>query len=243
MGILVHTCPHCRTERIALEIGGETVQGATEYSRNAFLNCPKCKQPSCAVFSVIVRKPFGVVGQQSNNPAHNMDLMRRAVNQQGVPANGDPTDQNWDLTSLWPEVPKPRLPDSLPDEVAKAFLAGERNYPQENMEEAAAGSYRRALDVGTKHLANEMPDADDFARQQLNNRIEMLRARGRLTQDLADWSHQIKGLGNEAMHAMDGITREELTALRGFTELVLTYLFTLPGMLAARKADADKAKC
>ena len=130
------------------------------------------------------------------------------------------------------------MPDSLPAEVAKSFLAAERNFGQADMEEPSAGSYRRALDVGTKIIAAALPNAAEFEGKQLNNRIDMLRKHGRLTQDLADWSHQIKGIGNEAMHELDGITRPELTALRGFTELVLTYLFTLPGMLAERKNAA-----
>jgi hypothetical protein len=42
-------------------------------------------------------------------------------------------------------------------------------------------------------------------------------------------------LGNEAAHDEDPPTREELTDLRNFTEMVMRYLFSLPSMVSARK--------
>ena len=164
------------------------------------------------------------------------------VRNRGFPQHGDPTDQDWMVAKLWPEPPKPRVPEYLPDAVLRPFIAGEKALPQEGLRDAAAGQYRKALDTGTKMIASAMPNAAEYEKRLLKVRLDMLERDGRLTPELAEWAHHIRDVGNDAVHELDEISEAELTALRGFTELVLTYLFTLPGMLAARKADADKVK-
>lgn len=138
----------------------------------------------------------------------------------------------WKVVEIWPKPRKPSRPDHLPDAVARAYLAAERNFAQRGMEEAAAGSYGRALDIGTKLFAGDLADATLFAR------IKKLAETHRITADLAQWAHEIRLIRNDALHGIEEVNRDELTAIRGFTEMVLTYLFTLPGMLAARQADA-----
>lgn len=136
----------------------------------------------------------------------------------------------WHVIRVWPEIPKPRMPDHLPEPVARAFLSAERNFAQKDMEEASAGSYGRALDVGTKLYAPDITSPTLFAR------IEALAKQHRITPDLAGWAHAIRLIRNDALHDIDHIDRDELTAIRGFTETVLTYLFTLPGMLKERQS-------
>ena len=57
-----------------------------------------------------------------------------------------------------------------------------------------------------------------------------------LTESLGEWADQIRLLGNDSAHELDQPTREDIEALRNFSDLVLRYLFTLPAMVAARKA-------
>jgi hypothetical protein len=55
---------------------------------------------------------------------------------------------------------------------------------------------------------------------------------------MREWAHQIRELGNDAAHDEDPFTEHEAQTLQAFTELFLTYSFTLPGMIAARKSPA-----
>ncbi len=126
---------------------------------------------------------------------------------------------------IWPSHPKPKLPDYLPEQVARPFLAAERNFSEPGMEEAAAGSYGRALDVATKLCAPQ------HAEQKLNNRIDKMRKDDLITPSLAEWAHKIKSVRNDALHDVDRIDRKELEAVRAFTETLLTYLYTLPETL------------
>ena len=73
----------------------------------------------------------------------------------------------------------------------------------------------------------------------LKPRIAKLVQQNLLTPALGEWAEQIRLLGNEAAHEIDQPTREEVEALRNFSDLVLRYLFTLPAMVAARKAPVS----
>ena len=47
-------------------------------------------------------------------------------------------------------------------------------------------------------------------------------------------------LGNEAAHEEEPFTEGDARALHAFTDLVLRYLFTLPGMMAAARREEDE---
>ena len=197
----------------------------TDHSWFFYLQCPRCRGPVSAEIQCVnphhhVSKRISLYGGASRDLVH-------------PPEQGDILVRGWRLKHLWPPTPKPTLPEHLPPEVARPYLAAERNYPQHGMEEAAAGSYGRALEVGTKLFASQ------HAEQKLNNRIDKMRKDGLITQSLWEWAHMIKSIRNDALHEVDSIDREELKAIRGFTETLLTYLFTLPGMLAERRTAAQ----
>ncbi len=119
----------------------------------------------------------------------------RYLNSQVAPANwgswnGDIT-LHYDILSFWPEVPGPLIPENLPADVERIYLAAERNFPTEGNEEPAGAMYRKALDVGLKKI-------DAATRGTLAARIKKLAASGKLTPDIAEWSDHVRVLGNEA---------------------------------------------
>ena len=210
--------------RIVAQTSGETGH------RNAYLKCPKCKLPSVAILSVADEHQVQQeVDYITNGDQHYYYVLRD---------DGDPTDQGWKVESIFPKPPAPQIPDHLPPAVQKALASAERAFQQDGDEETAAGAYGRALDLATKLIAEMENDAARYAGKKLNDRIDMLVKARRLTPELGEWAHHIKAVRNGAMHEIAEIDREELSALRGLTEMVLRYLFTLPGMLAERKAAA-----
>ena len=122
----------------------------------------------------------------------------------------------------------------MPSEVERVYLQAERNFPISGNEEAAGTMYRKALDIGLKII-------DASVTGTLKARIAKLVQQNLLTPALGEWAEQIRLLGNEAAHEIDQPTREEVEALRNFSDLLLRYLFTLPAMVAARKAPAAGA--
>jgi Domain of unknown function (DUF4145) len=143
---------------------------------------------------------------------------------------GDILDVGWEIDAFWPKPPGPLIPELLPPDVERVYLQGERNFPVSGNEEAAGSMYRKALDIGLKKI-------DPSLSGMLGPRIQKLADAGKLTADIAVWSKSIKDDGNEAVHDEEPISREDLTALRSFTEMVLRYLFSLPGAVKKRRGE------
>jgi len=95
--------------------------------------------------------------------------------------------------------------------------------------DASGMMFRKTLDIATKSLGANPS-------KKLKSRIDELKNNQKITFDMAEWAHQIRIDGNDAAHEDELFTQEAAEALKDFTELLLMYTFTLPGMLAERKA-------
>jgi hypothetical protein len=173
------------------------------------LECPRCKMPSAA----LIRRgrpgiAFGTL--------------------QGQP--GNVTDLGYAVEQFWPEIPEPEVPELLPPDIVRVYLQAERNFPIAGNEEAAGIMYRKALDVGLKKI-------DPALTGMLGPKIKSLAKAGKLTEDLAVWSDHVRDIGNDATHEEQPISRDELIALRNFTEMVLKYLFSLPNAVKKRRGE------
>jgi len=69
--------------------------------------------------------------------------------------------------------------------------------------------------------------------------IKSLESDGLITGDLKDWAHIIREDGNESAHEEEPVTREFAEEIISFTELFLLYVFTMPGMVKAKKPEHD----
>ncbi len=172
------------------------------------LSCPKCNLPSSAR-----------VNPSRSSPAHNF-----------MEALGDIRDLGWRIVSFWPDPPKPVIPELLPPDVERIYLQAERNFPIDGNEEAAGTMYGKALDIGLKKI-------DPTLSGMLGQKIKKLSASGKITADISEWSGHIRDMRNDAAHEEAPISREELAALRNFSEMVLRYLFTLPNSVKKRRGE------
>jgi hypothetical protein len=173
----------------------------------AYLSCPRCNMPSAA--HLVQMGPSNITPESFG---------------------GDPTTAGWKIMHFWPDVPAPLVPEYVPPEIVRVYLQAERNFPMEGNEDAAGTMYRKALDIALKKI-------DASLTGMLGAKIKKLAASGKLTTDLAEWSDHIRDLGNDAAHEETPLTRKELEDLRGFTEMVLRYLFTLPNMIKKRRGE------
>jgi hypothetical protein len=130
------------------------------------------------------------------------------------------------VQSIYPQRPHSKSPESVPDAAAKAFVEGAENL-KDGRYTSAVAMFRRAIDVGTKQFS------DDVTAWKLDKRIDKLAAEGLITKDLQAWAHKIRLEGNEAIHEIDEPTKEQAAELALFTEMVLTYLYTLPAKVKA----------
>jgi len=127
--------------------------------------------------------------------------------------------------------PKPvtlTIPQHLPDNIAnyyrQAVEAAQRTHW-----DACGAMCRKALDVATKEKGAN-------ASSGMKARLNELQTLGKLTPDLNEWGQAIWKDGSDASHDSDPFTEHEAKQILFFTELFLMYVYTLPGMLSARRA-------
>ena len=113
-------------------------------------------------------------------------------------------------------------PKHLPAEVKSRYMEAVKIMGM--APESAGMMFRKTLDVALKCIR-----PDD--RGNLKQRIDKAAEGDAITKDLAEWAHRIRLDGNDAAHDDDPISPDEVNDLHRFTELVLLYLFSLPGML------------
>lgn len=99
--------------------------------------------------------------------------------------------------------------------------------------DSAGAMFRKTLEVALK---GKDPDTSGM----LAKRIKSLAEKGILTADLAIWANEIKELGNPAVHDEDEPHPEDVQKLAGLTEMVLRYIYTLPGMVAAKRTALEE---
>lgn len=149
----------------------------------------------------------------------------------------DPRDMGWTLADTYPKPTPSRVPSHATDEL-KNYFAQASDAARRGSWDASGAMSRKVIDVSTKQLLG--PDAK--AHKTIQARIDALAEKNALTPELKDWAHQVRLGGNDAAHEEDPFTRPEAEELLDFVELYLTYVYTLPGRLAERKARAAAAK-
>jgi hypothetical protein len=221
MAVLVTDCPHCGAKQMTFKIFGVVPVTAERARAQSGLctasiaaSCEKCGDPiSAVVISAQAKDSY------PNFPHRAMKLLSEA---------GTPRDFNFDVMDTWPKVEGPSVPEHLPAAVERPFMQGEKNYVMEGCEDASALMYRSALEQAMKHL---QPDA----KGPLAKRIDLAVEGGLLPKSIGEWAHEVRIVGNESAHDLEGVSRDDLKAARGFVDATLRYLFSLPKMVADRR--------
>lgn len=219
MGTLVHDCPHCNSAKMAFVIVGVrslplSSDVATNRRVTVGLQCQQCFRGAAATLR---RPPLTTASEFASY--HVPPLMKEGTS---VP------DESWHLDDFWPKPTPLRVPEYLPEAVERAFIQGGTNLALPDHEEAAATMFRRSLDLALKV---KFPDM----KGDLNAKIKKLADGHVLPQSLVDWAHQVRVIGNDGAHDLDGCDQADATAARDFVDAVLRYLFSLPGMIDARR--------
>jgi hypothetical protein len=148
--------------------------------------------------------------------------------------NRDPSDLPGDLRNIsyvqildiQPRATAPDIPEHAPDHIGNYYRQAARNL-QRGDYDAAGMMCRKVLESTTRNLGETSGN--------LYQRIEVLAAKHEITPAMKEWAHAIRLDGNEAAHDDDPMEKDAAQDLLNFTELLLMYAYTLPGMLARRR--------
>ena len=200
-----------------------------ERRKNTFqANCPHCgtKQVAFQAKTEIVWKRDNLV--EVLDIAAQCGQCRRAI----IAAYAKASDNNFRYNGeLYPHRDVPAAPLHTPDNVARFYIQGLDNLSRNW--DAAGSMFRKALETG---LRAKFPNKTGT----LYDRIESAERASKLTPEMAKWAHQIRKLGNSAIHDEEPWTKEEAQEIKDFTELVFQYLFTLPGKMKKAQPEPEQ---
>jgi hypothetical protein len=200
-------------------------------------NCPHCETKSIAFTAISAVQKYNSTTWLTSfrcNGCHGGYFAE--INNQ---VNESPKDYDGDIDSCqyynsieeYPRKIKSNIPEYLPANIHNFFLQACSSLRTENFDSSAIMS-RKVLEVSVKKIHP--------ARQgTLYKRIELLEAEGLITSDLKEWAHIIREDGNESAHEEEPVTKEFAEDILSFTEMFLLYVFTMPGMVNAKKPEID----
>ena len=153
--------------------------------------------------------------------------------------NGDPRNNGYDMFECYPSPVVLRAPENVSAELERDYVEALDCLGRQNCT-AAGVMFRKVLQRATTAVADSA-GLDPFKRgTPLKHRLDALRGRGLLTDPMYNLADLIKLDGNEAAHGEDEVFDETAaTRMQEFTELFLTYTFTLPARVAKAKAMAE----
>jgi hypothetical protein len=215
-------CPHCRTVDQAFSFTGGYTHEHKDQSGNVLdtvlFRCNGCSGPMAATVLRAAAEPvwtrtIQLVRDYRTSPYRVLELIPKEFKADDAPKHTPPS-----IASYY-------------NQACRALERGDWD--------AAGMAFRKALDISTKLLIRNINPSDLSARlaDNLYKRIEWLHAQGKLTPELKDWAHVIRGEGNDAAHEEQPYTKKEAEQVHNFTQVFLMYIFTIPGMIAVYKTQ------
>jgi hypothetical protein len=208
MSTLVTLCGFCNSKDQTFDVVSYELTGTGFVILG--LRCRKCRKVSCGTAT-------------SSNDNHT--LLNTLKSEQDVTK----------YLTMREQVPlphAPKAPQHVPTEVAKAYVQAEKLVGSADMAEPAAVMYGRTVELALTEASNLKGTA--LSGSTLVKRIDDAAAKHLLPADLAEWSHEVRQLRNDGAH-VNPVDHAEVLELQGFVELLLRYLFTLPGIMADRR--------
>ncbi len=208
--LVLEICPHCGTKKVASQ--SLECYGLNRVAQVAttLFQCQHCQR--------------GVVAEFSGNMQGFESWFRNGAAFTHCMIN---------VSGIWPDIEPTLAPIYTPDNISSFYVQGVESLASAHYD-AAGMTFRKALDISVKVLN---PAANK--RDSLQKRINTIPVEAGVTPAMKEWAHIIRDDGNDAAHEEEPYSKEEATALEAFTKLFLTYAFTLPGMVNARRQETD----
>ena len=215
MSTIVNTCGFCEAADQTFDIVSHEVY--QQYMVIVGARCRRCRQISCLTV---------------DSPVGNIAAVREALGK-----NDDATSAI-NVRYRSPRLKEPEAPPHTPSEVSRAFVQAEKLSKSKEMAEPAAVMYGRTVELALEKAAHLK--SITLTGNTLVKRIDDAASKHLLPADLAEWSHEVRQLRNDGAHVTD-VKHEEVLELQGFVELLLRYLFTLPGVMSERRLKKANA--
>lgn len=133
----------------------------------------------------------------------------------------------WKGLFWWP-YSNMNITNEIPVDISKILIEAKIAYSAQCYRASAVMS-RRTLEAITVEKGED--------KDTLVNRIENLKAKGILDKNLADWSTEIRLIGNTGAHfdPINDVTKEDANQIILFIEELIKYVYIMPSEIAKRR--------
>ncbi len=213
------TCPFCLRDNAVLQAFSERLRDSNSQIADVAFKCRSCQQVGVVVVYIDHHRIAPLKNSQQGH-----DII--------IPSNSN----EYEILEVIPEIRSSSAPENTPERAAKFFIESKDDF-QRGRYETSVMNCRKVIDIATKALMG-----DEAKDEKLSQRISMLFAKGKITEDMKDWAHIVRIDSNGAVHSDEEFTKEEAEQILGFTEVFLMYSFTLPAMIEKRRSEFDSAE-
>lgn len=223
----VITCPWCEAEKATFRVFGARPCIEQRFASSGY------NAVSIAAVCEICDMPIIIAADEVRTGASYASFKERVSK---IMHSDVPLDElNIEYSRWYPRGPQAQIPSSLPAPIERSLRQAERNFAAKDCEDAAAIMYRRALESAIK---DKFPDAKGTLAARIDKAVTL----GGLPQFMSDWAHEVRLVGNDGAHDLEGVSRVDLEAARGFVDAFLRYLYSLPAMVEERRAKRELFK-
>ncbi len=210
MGVLVMDCPHENCSATHASFAVETAY-KTQAENGKFVQWLTLSCPVCQ--QAVLAK------------------CASPVNYNAVQVPGPITSVgNTKVLDTFPPPHKSYAPDFVDPNVARTFERA-NGAIKRGEAETAGMLLRKMLD---SVISNKFPHTGNG---MLGSKMAKLVPNTDLPESIVNWAKELKDLGNEAAHEAHEPDMAQITELRDFAELLLTYVYTLPHRLAVMRGN------
>jgi HEPN domain-containing protein len=206
LAVLTRNCPHCLTQRVAFTPFGEYKWKPDYNSPQKSITALRCANCSGGYF-------IECYLHTTTTPSNSHGNIEEEANIK--------------IIKEYPQTEISTCPEHLPENIRNFYMQAEISLQHKSYDASSIMS-RKCLEATVKTL-------DSSGTGNLYSRIEALYTKGLIAETLKDWAHMLRENGNEAAHEEQPVTEEHASELLSFSELLLMYVFTLPGMITAKK--------
>ncbi len=138
-------------------------------------------------------------------------------------------DSNGQIIKIWPKTLPGKVDDLVPDPIKGDF--------EEALVCEAANSYRGAAALARRTLQVICLNKGAPEKKKLHEQIDWLFDNSIITQDIKDWAHEVRYVGNDAAHpSTTEVTKDDARDILELLESMCDVLYIAPARAAARKA-------
>ena len=137
-----------------------------------------------------------------------------------------------DFAFIFPKITPVTAPEHTPIEIGSSYITALRILRQFQAEDPAADL--EACCIMARKCIELVVHAAGGQGNTLYARINDLRGKQVIPQSMLDWADYIREIGNKGAHK-EAVTLEEAEQTVYFAEMLLTFLYTLPGMINEKR--------